>query len=953
MRFDQPFATTESMTKLSWNEIRVRAANFVKKWRNATYEKGETQSFYNDFFPIFGIERRTVGRYEEHVKKLDNRSGFIDLFWPGVLLVEQKSAGRDLTQAYEQAGEYFDALPEQERPRYILVSDFQTFELRDLDERETWSFALADLPHNVEKFGFVLGRQKRTFKDQDPVNIQASKLIGHLHDALKQSGYTGHDLELFLVRIVFCLFADDTGIFEPRDIFLDFLETRTREDGTDLGPLLAQLFEILNTPEANRTTTLDEDLARFPYVNGALFQGPLRIPSFTASMRDALLDACQFDWTAISPAIFGALFQSVMEPAERRAQGAHYTTEKNILKVIEPLFLDDLREEFTHLKARKDTHRRLELHRFQQRLGTLRFLDPACGCGNFLIIAYRELRALEIEVLKELRAYRDDTKTGELDVTALSVVNVDQFYGIEIGAFPVRIAEIALWMMDHIMNNRLSLKFGLTYARIPLTVSPHIVHSDALEIDWATLLPPEECSYVFGNPPFGGQSYQSKEQREQMRRLTNPHGRTASPLDYVGAWFLKAGAYAAGKTRIGFVSTNSITQGEQVALLWPRLFDEYKLEIAFAHRTFAWGSDASGKAHVHVAILGLDRRDNAQVEKRLFSYTDYKDEPHESRHVALSPYLFDAGDLTNPWLVVREASKPLNGLPPARMGTKPVVGTHYLFSDLARRVFIQQENGAAKFFRPFIGTEEFLKGKSRWILHLGKADPAELRQLPLIRERIAAVRQMRAASKKRATRILADFPMKYEVEVIPATPFLVVPEVSSERREYVPIGWLEPPTIPSNLVRIVENATLSDFALLTSAMHMAWLRHIGGRLESRYRYSIGLVYNTFPVPIEGAKLAKLEPLAQAVLDARQRYPDTTLADLYDPDLMPSNLRKAHTALDRAVDRLYRRGGFTSECERVEHLFGLYEKMQVPLQSRIKTKRKRSKVHKRPMIKSQK
>ena len=520
--------------RLSWNEIRARAAAFAEEWQDAAYEKGETQSFYNDFFNIFGVKRRTVARYEEHVKRLDNSSGYIDLFWPGVLLVEQKSAGRDLTKAYGQAGDYFDALSEQERPRYILVSDFQTLELRDLDERERTFFALADLPQHVEKFGFILGVQKRTFKDQDPVNIQASELMGHLHDALEQSGYTGHDLELFLVRTVFCLFADDTGIFEPRDIFLDLLENRTREDGSDLGLWLSRLFQVLDTPEDKRQKALDEDLARFPYVNGDLFRGPLRIPDFDSPMRQALLDACRFDWTALSPAIFGALFQSVMQPAQRRSQGAHYTTEKNILKVIEPLFLDDLRAEFARLKARKDTHRRLELHRFQQRLGTLRFLDPACGCGNFLIIAYRELRGLEIAVLKELYAYRDDAETGELDAAALSVVNVDQFYGIEVGEFPTHIAETALWMMDHIMNNRLSLEFGQTFVRIPLTKSPHILHADALEADWANLLPPEECSYVFGNPPFVGAKFQSREQRAQVRRIA-ALGKTGGTLDYVTA----------------------------------------------------------------------------------------------------------------------------------------------------------------------------------------------------------------------------------------------------------------------------------------------------------------------------------------------------------------------------------------------------------------------------------
>ena len=644
--------------RLSWNEVRARAAAFAEEWKDASYEKGEAQSFYNDFFEAFGVRRRTVARYEAHVEKLDNSHGFIDLFWPGVLLVEHKSAGRDLKKAYGQAGDYFDALPENERPRYILVSDFRTFELHDLDEREEISFPLADLPKRVEAFGFILGVQRRTFRDQDPANVRAAELVGRLHDALDEAGYRGHDLERFLVRTVFCLFADDTGIFEPRDIFLDFVETRTGEDGADLGPWLAQLFQVLDTPETDRAATLDEDLARFPYIDGALFEGALRIPSFDAGMRVALLDACRFDWSNISPAIFGALFQSVMDPAARRAQGAHYTTEKNILKVIEPLFLDDLRAEFERLKARRDSRRRPELLRFQDRLGRLRFFDPACGCGNFLIVAYRELRQLEIEVLREVYSDR------QLDALAqsLSVVNVDRFHGIEIGEFPARIAETALWMMDHLMNNRLSLAFGLTYARIPLEKSPNIVHGDALEIDWAEVLPPEDCSFVLGNPPFVGAKYQTAEQRARVRRIA-ALGKTGGTLDYVAAWFVKAGEYArTGNARIGFVATNSITQGEQVAQLWPVLFDRCKLEIAFAHRTFAWGSDARGKAHVHVVVLGLDRREAARPEKRLFGYPDIDGEPEESRHAALSPYLFDAGGLADSHLTVREQSAPINGM---------------------------------------------------------------------------------------------------------------------------------------------------------------------------------------------------------------------------------------------------------------------------------------------------
>ena len=932
--------------RLSWNEIRARGARFADEWRDAAYEKGETQSFYNAFFEIFGVRRRSVARYEEHVKKLDNRSGFIDLFWPGVLIVEQKSEGRDLEVAYGQAGEYFDSLPERDRPRYILVSDFQSFELHDLDEGEQTSFALVDLPSHVEAFGFILGVQRRIFRDQDPVNVEASASMGRLHDALEASGYSGHDLEVFLVRTVFCLFADDTGIFEPRDLFLDLLETRTREDGSDLGPALARLFQVLNTPVDQRQAKLDEDLARFPYVNGDLFAARLTIPDFDAAMRSALIDACRFDWAAISPAIFGALFQSVMDAAERRAQGAHYTTEKNILKVIGPLFLDDLRAEFNRLRARKDKRRRGELTAFQKRLGGMKFFDPACGCGNFLIIAYRELRELEIDLIRELRRGRGDEAQRMLDATDLSQITVDQFYGIEIGEFPVRIAETALWMMDHIMNNRLSLAFGRSYVRIPLEGSPHILNVDALETDWTALLPPEECSYVFGNPPFAGAKFQSEEQRAQVRRIA-ALGKSGGTLDYVTAWFIKAREYVQrGPARIGFVATNSITQGEQVAQLWPILFTRASLSIAFAHRTFAWGSDARGKAHVHVVIIGFDGREDARVDKRLFSYPDINGEPEETRHAALSPYLFDAGGLADQHLTVREESRPINGMGKLASGTQPIDDGHYIFGAEGRAAFLAAEPDAAPFLRPYVGAREYLQGGARWILALQGASPTALKKLPWVRERMMSVRDYRSKSKRKSTLAIADFPTRYNVEVLPTAPFLVIPKVSSERREYVPIGWLEPPTIPSDLVFVLQDATLADFALLTSAMHMAWLRHVGGRLKSDYRYSIGLVYNTFPTPTGSSDRSKLKPLAQAVLDARAAHTDATLANLYDPDLMPPNLRRAHQALDRAVDRLYRRTGFASERDRVEHLFMLYEKMRAPLEAVMKAKPKRRRPRRR-------
>jgi hypothetical protein len=917
--------------RISWNEIRTRAGQFANDWCDAGYEKGETHTFYNEFFQIFGVTKKRMYSFEEPIKLLGNKRGFIDLFWKGVLLVEQKSAGKNLSRAKQQALDYFPGLKENELPRYILVSDFQTFELHDLEEAKVSKFTLRQLPEYVERFGFILGVETRSFRDQDPVNIEASELMGKLHDALKASGYEGHVLERFLVRLVFCLFADDTGIFESRDIFSALIKDRTNPDGSDIGLWLSQLFDILNTPETKRDHSLDEDLAQFPYVNGDLFAERLPFPSFDSKMRSLLLDACQFNWDAISPAIFGSLFQSVMAKKERRSQGAHYTTEKNILKVIEPLFLDALRAELKRLTNRRDSGRRKALDLFHDKLGTLRFFDPACGCGNFLIIAYRELRMLEIEVLKALRK---DMQLN-LNVASMCRIDVDQFYGIELGEFPSRIAEVALWMMDHIMNNRLSVEFGENYARIPLKKSPHILHADALEADWAQLLAPADCSYILGNPPFAGSKYQSDFQRAQVRRIANLGG-SGGTLDFVTAWFIKAAAYVQhSAAQIAFVSTNSITQGEQVAQLWPLLFDRYGLEISFAHRTFAWGSDARGMAHVHVVILGLCRREDETTVKRLFSYANIKGDPTETTHAALTPYLFDAGTVINRHLVVEEVSHPLCAVPQLVIGSKPIDDGEYIFTDVEKEVFLAAQPEAEEYLRPYIGSAEFINGKRRWILYLRDVPPHDLRALPQIRKRIAAVKEFRLKSTSPGTQALADQPTRFHVTVVPDGPFLVIPESSSEKRDYVPIGWLNPPTIPSSLVRVLLGADLWHFGVLTSTMHMAWLRQIGGRLKSDYRYSVGIVYNTYPWPQASEKQkAHVRDLAQNVLNARLQFPGSSLADLYDRDVMPQPLRKAHRALDEAVDRLYRQAPFSGDCNRAEHLFRMYENLVAPLTARL-------------------
>ena len=924
--------------RLSWNEIRVRAADFSRKWADAAYEKGETQSFYDDFFEIFGVKRRSVARYEEHVQKLDNSSGFIDLFWPGKLLVEQKSAGRDLAPAHEQAGDYFDAIPEKDRPRYILVSDFQNFELKDLDEREKIAFTLPDLPVHVEKFGFIIDADRKTFHDQDPANIRAAELVGRLHDALDEAGYRGHDLERFLVRTVFCLFADDTGIFEPRDMFLDFIETRTREDGSDLGPLLTQLFQVLDTPGNKRSLTLDEDLANFPYINGDLFREPLLIPSFNSTMRERLLETCRFDWSKISPAIFGALFQSVMQPTERRAQGAHYTTEKNILKVIEPLFLDGLREEFEKIKTLKRNRGRL-LEEFQKKLGSLTFFDPACGCGNFLIIAYREVRLLEIEVIRELRTReirRKETRLGrqrEFYMEILSLVNVNQFYGIELSEFPVRIAETALWMMDHIMNNELSLEFGETYARIPLRTSPSIVVGNALDMDWQELLPSEKCTYLFGNPPFVGHQWRTKEQQYDMALIWGKKGQFKR-LDYVTCWFNKGARYAARNRsiEIAFVSTNSITQGEQCGILWPVIFAQ-ELSIRFAHRTFQWNSEARGSAAVHCVIVGLTL---AKDGKRfIYEYDHVRGEPYLSEVARINGYL-----INGPQYTVPARSRPPEGRLKMHKGSQPTDGarirkpeggyqkfSNLILEDSDREELLAADPNCGKWIMPYVGGNELISGHWRWCLWLKDADPSELKASKLVCERLERVRSGRLQSPTASVRDYANYPTLFTQDRQPKSDYLAVPEVSSETREYVPIDILPPTVIASNKLQIIPGAPLYYFGLLTSAMHMAWMRTVAGRLKSDYSYAPA-VYNSFPWPeMTDTQRNRIERLSQAILDARSLFPDSSLDVLYDTDAMPPVLRKAHIALDKAVDRLYRKAGFISERARIEHLFECHERMR--------------------------
>lgn len=896
---------------LSWNEIRNRAFAFSKEWQEETREHAEAKSFWDDFFHVFGINRRRVASFEQHVKKEDGRDGFIDLLWKGTLLVEHKSRGRDLERAHEQAREYFSGLKDHELPRYILVSDFERFRLYDMDQggEIAGEFTLVELADNIKLFAFMAGYTVTEVRPEDPVNIRAAEKMGRLHDALKETGYTGRELEIYLVRLLFCLFAEDTGIFE-RNLFRDFIQLHTGEDGSDLAAQLNHLFQVLNTPPDKRLANLAEHLAVFEYVNGRLFADFLPVAGFDAAMRSMLLDACALDWSAISPAVFGSLFQSVMDAEERRNLGAHYTSETNILKLIEPLFLSDLKKEFSRINTSKK-----RLAAFHEKLSSLTFFDPACGCGNFLVVTYRELRLLELEVLKCLYPGGQ----GVLDVSMLIRVNVDQFYGIELEEFPAQIAQVALWLVDHQMNLKVSETFGMYFARLPLTTSATIIHGNALEIPWSSIVPRKRLSYILGNPPFIGSKFQTPGQRAEIARVSGGIKGTGI-LDYVTGWYFLASQYIEGTAiEVAFVSTNSISQGEQVGVLWKELFSRGVI-INFAHRTFQWNSEARGKAAVHCVIIGFAC--HGRKQKKLYVYEDIRADPHEQNVANINAYLVDGPDVI---LVNRRT--PLCAVPKVGIGNKPIDGGFYLFTPEEKETFLEIEPKAAPCFRRWVGAREFLNNIERWCLWLGDCSPAVLQSMPACLERVKQVQAYRLKSKSKPTRKLAATPTRFHVENMPKGNYLLIPGVSSERRKYVPIGFMSPEIMASNLVNISSEATLYHFGVLSSTMHMAWMRYTAGRLKSDYRYSIGLVYNNYPWPekVTDRKRHQVEQAAQAVLDVRDHFPEASLADLYDPMTMPPDLTRVHNQLDRAVDRCYRSQPFANEFGRIQFLFTLYSR----------------------------
>ncbi len=908
---------------LSWNEIKDRALKFSIEWKNTTNEEADAKPFLDAFFDVFGITRKKIGTFEHKVKKLSDADGYIDLLWKGTILVEMKSRGKNLDKAFQQAIDYTHGLKQNELPKYVLVCDFHIFRLYDTEEQTTLEFTIDQLVNHVQSFGYLLGYQKKTYKEQDPANIKAAELMGKLHDRLEEIGYEGHPLEVYLVRILFCLFAEDTTIFNKQQ-FQDYIEQRTAEDGSDLASKLQELFQVLNTPLDKRFKNLDEQLNEFPYVNGKLFEEILPMASFDTKMRQAVLDCCYIDWSKISPAIFGSMFQSVMNPKERRNLGAHYTSETNILKLIKPLFLDELWAEFESIKGNKN-----KLPEFHKKISQLKFLDPACGCGNFLVITYRELRLLELEILRA--TYKNGQ--GVLDVSDIIWLDVDMMCGIEYEEFPARIAEVAMWLIDHQMNMLISNEFGQYFARLPLKKSAKIVHGDALEVNWEEVVSKNELSYIIGNPPFIGSKIMSQFQRNQIvREFENSKG--SGVLDYVTGWYLKAAKYIQNtKIKAAFVSTNSIVQGEQTSILWGQMINKYGIKIHFAHRTFKWSNEAKGNAAVYCVIIGFANFDTSV--KRIFEYEDIKSEAHEIKAKNINPYLIDAKDF-----LIEKRRKPICNVPEIAFGSMPNDGGNFFINESEIEEIKSKEPKSAEFIKPFIGAQEFLNGQKKYCFWFENVNPKDWNSMPIALQKVKAVEKLRASSSREATKKLALFPYLFGEIRQPKTYYILIPRHSSENRKYIPFGYLSPDNIVGDTCLSVEDVTLYHFGIIHSLMHMSWVNTVCGRLESRYRYSNEIVYNNYPWPENPTEKQKqlIEEKVQKVLDVRASFPNSSFADLYNPLTMPPALVKAHNELDKAVDAAYSKQNFTTEAKRMEFLFELYEKYTADLFAKEKPKK---------------
>lgn len=876
-------------------ERKAAVMKFVAQWSARGYERGETQAFWNALLrTLFDItEPEKFIRYEEPVKLKHTK--FIDGFFPATkVIIEQKSLTEDLTQAksqsdgtiltpYEQAQRYGNGLPYSMRPRWIIVCNFAEFLIYDMETlAKPTKITLDELPEKFHALDFLVDLSKDKLRIELELSLKAGEIVGKIYDALlnqyvnPNSAESLASLNKLCVRLVFCLYAESAGIFGKHKIFRDWLSgaRNIRQD-------LILLFDVLNTPENARDPYLDDILKKFPYVNGGLFAESIEIPNFTPEIKDLLLDEASagFNWSGISPTIFGAVFESTINPETRRAAGMHYTSPENIHKVIDPLFLDELREEFSRIKSRK------KLREFQNKLASLKFFDPACGSGNFLTESYLSLRRLENEVLKGLLGAQ--IQLGELSNPVK--VSINQFSGIEINDFAVSVAQTALWIAELQMIQETQQIIHRTLDFLPLKTAAKIHEGNALTVDWHEICPNPD--FIIGNPPFVGFTYQTPAQKADLQNIFPK----VKNLDYVACWFKKSADFMQNSTaRAAFVSTNSIVQGETVSGLWKKLFDA-GIHIDFAHKTFRWDSESTQKAHVHCVIVGFSHAPDSKP-KIIFD----GDEKIISGNI--NAYLLDA-----PNIFVESRSKPLqNFVPPMKYGNKPTDNGNFFLTTEELPEFLKREPAAEKYIRQIFGAEEFINGKLRYCLWLVDCPPNELRKMPLVYERVKKVREFRLASKKAATRKSADTPTCFQEIRQPTTGnYLLVPRVSSERRRYVPIGFIDAEIICSDANQMIPNANLYHFGVLTSSIHMAWMRTVCGRLESRYRYSKDVVYNNFPwVTATSAQISAIEAAAQKILDVRARYPEATLADLYDELTMPKDLRAAHQKNDRAVAAAY-------------------------------------------------
>ena len=913
-------------------QIAAAASEFAERWKGRGYERGESQPFWIDLLSnVFGIETPTNGfiTFEDH--RMVDASNFIDGRIPSTkVLIEQKSLGKDLRKGilqsdgsllnpFQQARRYVVSLPVSEHPRWIVTCNFSEFLVYDMEQPngEPEQILLENLGKEYYRLMFLVDAKNEHLSKEMEVSIQAGEIVGRIYEALlKQYDDNSPEalrwLNILCVRIVFCLYAEDSGVF-AHDQFHDYL---VRYDAEDLRNALIRLFDVLNTPPDKRSKYLKDDLKAFPYTNGGLFEEEIEIPQFTEELKQALLKnaSLDFDWSEISPTIFGAVFESTLNPETRRSGGMHYTSIENIHKVIDPLFLNDLRKELDDILEEKvEKQRQRKLDAYQNKLASLTFLDPACGSGNFLTETYLSLRRLEDEVIRE--RHHGQAFLGFEEVNPVKV-SIQQFYGIEINDFAVTVATTALWISEAQMLAETEKIIHRDIDFLPLKSYTNIHEGNALRMDWESVVPKDSLNYIIGNPPFVGYSLQSKEQKDDLLSVfVDEKGKpfkTAGKIDYVAGWYYKASKLIQGTNiRAALVSTNSITQGEQVAAIWKPLKELFGIHIDFAHRTFRWDSEASLKAHVHCVIVGFS---NTNVPKLLFDNNKKKEVGN------INAYLIDAPDV-----YIESRKLPLCDVPEMVTGNRPADGGNLIIEADEYADFIKQEPASKPYIKKLLGAAEFINNRERWCLWLVGVSPSELRKMPLVMKRIQACKEDRDNAPDEGRKKLALTPHLFREQLNPDT-YIIVPSVSSERRRYVPMGFLSSDTIPTNLVIIIPNASLYHYGILESNVHMAWMRAVCGRLEMRYRYSKDVVYNNFPWPnpTEEQK-KKIEQTAQAILDARALYPDSSLADLYDELTMPVELRKAHQDNDRAVMAAY---GFPvktmTESQCVAELFKLYQ-----------------------------